>query len=360
MRTRTSVSTKRRDGVTVSDPGKLAYVPESPSNTCISADSFTKPTIVRVRIPTRRINTLFAGVIGASRLAISAGAEAKVESKSVVVPTPLTCTICLLGDLINDLQGAGAITAHNGDILFNGTLDNQGHTSVTADPGMRIGVHGACLNCRPSDFSPEWTALAQAAPDPLAYLPDPPAAGGPNINGTTYSPGTYANITLPTGSTQATFLPGLYHITGRLTGSFEGSGVMLYFSGTGNWWMQNTDRVDLSPPTQASCAGDPVCEKYIGLNIFYSRSSTQDLVSCSSGAVVGCSPVVNIAGTVYAINSTLVLNAPFQGLVKSAFIVGRISTSGPSAGLTVDFDPATNVTPPPTTQVVDAAPNLYK
>ena len=59
------------------------------------------------------------------------------------------------------------------------------------------------------------------------------------------------------------------------------------------------------------------------------------------------------------INSTLVLNASFQGLVKSAFIVGLISTNGPNAGITIDFDPTTNVNPP-STQVVDAAPNLYR
>ena len=71
-------------------------MPENPSNTCISADSFTKPTIVRVRIPTRRINTLFAGVIGTSTLEVTAGAEAKVETKTLTVPTPLSCSICVL------------------------------------------------------------------------------------------------------------------------------------------------------------------------------------------------------------------------------------------------------------------------
>ncbi len=350
-----------------SDPGALAgysrLQPEAQANTCISTnalDGSEEPIRVRVRVPTRTINTAFAGVLGVNTLRINASAEAKIESRTATV----ACAICALSGTTNLFEGGGAITAHNGDVLFNGALDNEGQTSVTADVGRLIGVHGDCLNCNASDFLPDWTTLSQNVPDPLASLPDPLAGQIPpnptiSPDGKTYAPGTYGNIILPTGNTQATFLPGLYHITGTLTGSFKGTGVMLYFSGTGKWWMQNTDRVDLSPPTQASCGGHPSCETYIGLNIFYSRSSTQDLVSCSSGGGVGCSPIVNITGTVYAINSTLVLNASFQGLVKSAFIVGLISTNGPNAGITVDFDPTTNVNPP-STQVVDAAPNLYR
>ena len=112
-----------------SDPGKLSYVPENPSNTCISADSFAKPTIVRVRIPTRRINTMFAGVIGTSTLEITAGAEAKVETKRVTVPTPLPCAICVLAPdpgLGLDLAGNGDLEASGGNIVVNGRVSGNG------------------------------------------------------------------------------------------------------------------------------------------------------------------------------------------------------------------------------------------
>ena len=169
-------------------------------------------------------------------------------------------------------------------------------------------------------------------------------------------PGTYTDIT---GTSQTVLQPGLYTITGTLTGSFTGNGVMLYFPAPGRWIIADNDVINLSPPTPATCA-DLTCETYIGVNVYYDRSNTNSIRAlCDQDANASCDPILDVDGTVYASAAPLALDAPLGGVIKSAFIVHSISTIG-TGGIRIHFDPATNVTPPPSTQVVDAAPNLYK
>ena len=92
--------------------------PEAQANTCISTnalDGSEEPIRVRVRVPTRTINTAFAGVLGVNTLRINASAEAKIESRTATV----ACAICALSGTTNLFEGGGAITAHNGDVCLS-------------------------------------------------------------------------------------------------------------------------------------------------------------------------------------------------------------------------------------------------
>ncbi len=126
--------------------------------------------------------------------------------------------------------------------------------------------------------------------DPLASLaaPSVPPAGSCVLispNNYSCSPGYYASISVPNGTTY-TFAPGTYYVNGNLTvsgtGIATGSGVFFYdFNGTVN--ISGTGAFNLSAPTSGV---------YKDVLIFQARTNTRD-------ATISKDTNMQLNGTIY-------------------------------------------------------------
>lgn len=351
---------------TDSNIGTYTVIPSSIAvGSCVSVDSVVTPTRLRVKIPTRTLQTSFARVLGVNSVAVRGEAIAQISS--VTAPGPLPCGLCLLGQagvVLSD-RGNNAITVNGSNIFANGNADIRGSSStITATAIMihgSIGSHPGVYNPAPTDGG--------ILPDPLAYLTPPsfndqvvPAnapASGPLV------PGTYKNV-VANGRTLA---PGLYTITGTLSGSFTGQGVLLYFpscashpkafvtacssSVKGGLWDLNKNNVVLSPPTAANCGAVGTCA-YKGLSVFYDRDNGTTASPTVFNLWANASS--SIAGTIYGLNVQLDFGGGPSLAISSAVIVGSYEGHG-NPGLTINYDQSTNVQPPTTTTT---APNLYR
>lgn len=369
-----------------SDPNHLPYVPEE-GNTCISADSVAWPdpqpgettwlNRIRVRTPTRTIETAFAGAVGVDQLSTQAVAMAGVTRKRTIVTTTEEwetpggpCAICILGDGFTFDGQNGDITVTGGGVVVNADppsgwaayLNPNGHVRVTADQG--IGGPGAPAKWHGDGFDPA-PALRDPVADPLAHIPacgeTPPAEwaswpGCPTNNASasaaTLSPGVYGTIS------GTKFLnPGVYVIKGdiRLSGNQQltGHGVTLYFAcdeypqpcaaggeegarirATGN------GSVLLTGPTADQCTTDARTCPYQGIAIFADRNNTSQFTfrgngTNESGSLTGSS------GTIYMRSGLLDLRGNGYTLA-SQIITGRITMEGNPSGITVAYDLSRN------------------
>ena len=197
---------------------------------------------------TESVPTLFAKIVGVSRFKIKVRAvalknvrtattpgttttnpdvtiPASVATSTTSTPGALPCGLCLLGSTGISMNGSPSEVRVNGaDVITNGGISTSGHPKVS---GQHIIVHGSVSSGGVYDPTP--TQSVTLLPDPLAYLPAPafndhvvppdaPASG-------TLTPGTYKNV----NAGGRTLSPGLYVITGTLSGDFTGVGVLLYF-----------------------------------------------------------------------------------------------------------------------------------
>ncbi len=257
------------DWVGCTDPGHLAFTPDAANtNTCISADLVSWPNPqpgettwtnnIRVRTPTRTIETVFGGAVDQDSLSTQAVAVAGVTRKRTIVETSDTittpggpCAICVLteGGLALDGQN-GDITVTGGGVVVNSDppsgyaayLNPNGHVRVNAASG--IGGPGAPSKWFGSGYDPAPTNRPPVA-DPLAHLPvcgstlpaPAPFASWPGCptnsassSGSTLNPGIYSSRITGTH-----FLnPGVYVLKAgiRLSGNAQitGRGVTLYFA----------------------------------------------------------------------------------------------------------------------------------
>jgi Flp pilus assembly protein TadG len=348
------------------DANALAYQPDlATGDTCISADSSTNPTKVRVRIPTREIKTFFGGIIGSSILDVQASATA------TITPGTGPCVICVVGPRGKtlNLKGNGGIIVTGGNVVDNSSgtpaavLEGSGGVSATS-----ISIVGSTQG---SAFSPAPVHLNTPVPDPLAGLPVPSVTTAPYDHvssagsGGTISPGIYRGMTL---SNSLTLKPGLYIFTGPIDDSsganINGSGVTLYFtcaSSTAPYY-----KACATPPTPGGidvnitqCTKNtsmgclilhgngslnisaPTSGTYQGVSIFYDRNDNQTLE-------IGANGGINFTGTIYAKTGQLNLTASgtnnqFNSLVD----VGNILMSG-DGNIQYKFNANLNVPMPAT------------
>jgi hypothetical protein len=377
------------DWVGCTDAGALFYAPDTAnSNSCISGDMVAWPNPqpgettwinrIRVRTPTRTIETAFGGAVNQPELSTQAVAMAGVTRKRTIVETSDTistpggpCAICILGDGFSFDGQNGDITVTGGGVVVNADpssgwaayLNPNGNVRVNSASG--IGGPGAPSKWYGAGFDPDPVTRSPIS-DPLAHLP---ACGSPlpapapyaswpgcptnsaSSSGSTLNPGVYNNI-----SGNKFLNPGIYVIMGGITLSgnqqLTGHGVTLYFAchhypapcsdededdrdgarirATGN------GAVLLSGPTAAQCTTQPSVCPYQGLTIFADRDNTNTWTfrgngTNESGSLSGSS------GTIYIKSGTLDLRGNGYTLA-SQIITGRITMQGNPSGITVAYD----------------------
>lgn len=397
------------DWVGCVDSAPLAYRPDTANNnTCISADLVAWPNPqqgettwtnrVRVRTPTRTIQTVFGGAIGQDSLSTSAVAVAGVTRKRTIVTTTDTqttpggpCAICILGDGFTLDGQNGDISVTGGGVVVNGNpssgwaayLNPNGHVRVSATGG--IGGPGAPNKWSGSGFDPD-PVNRSAVPDPLAHLPacgtgwSPPAAfptwpGCPtnsaSSSASTLNPGVYTTIS------GTKFLnPGVYVIKNeiRLSGNQQltGNGVTLYFACSNypdpcsNRDPDNRDgariratgngAVLLTGPTAATCASIPSTCPYQGLIIFADRDNTNSWTFRGNGTNESGSQAGS-SGTIYLKSGELDLRGNGYTLA-SQIVTGRLTMEGNPSGITVAYDLSRNA-PETTTTTITTTTEAY-
>lgn len=228
------------------DPGRPSgYYIHSGSSACISFDSATNPTKVRIRLPVRDVKTGFGALAGVDSIAISS-----VARSSLLPGEARGCGLCVVAPDPSDL-GNGDVSVSGGSIHVNGSVSTGPNGAMTASPvGSTISVVGSASgNFNPPRIGPP---TAGTVADPLAStLGLPPDMAGlstktaPCATGATGGPGIYGALTLPNSS--CTLTPGLYVLTGiwdmRNNTSLNGAGVTIY----GTCGSSTTPRVCNSP-----------------------------------------------------------------------------------------------------------------
>lgn len=323
---------------TCTDPNPLAYqVPgESP---CITFNSATLPTEVRVMLPARRVATPFGSVAGTPHIDISGSAQMRLQPNA----DPM-CALCVIGSGPHDLQN-GDITVSGGNIHFNGSVSVGPNGLVATDGSISVqGTASGGLDRYEPDPVP-----APAIRDPLEFLPPIDTSGvakaDPCQPYPLGGPGRYNGYS----SSCSALAPGVYVITGewKFTGSENliGNGVTLYFTcgtasapqpcnpGQSGGWLNASGNgtINISAPTSGPTQG---------LAIVYDRNNAAPLRLTGEGGST-------YSGTIYAPSATLDYRGLGAGVSDSLIVVGSLHFSGTNAELTPNYIGDNNVPRPP-------------
>jgi hypothetical protein len=326
------------------DAGQLAYTPAP----CISFDSASEPTKVRVRIPDREVNTAFAGLAGVDKFTIATSARAILDRGRV-----LDCGLCVLGSGVeHDLQNGDA-TVHGGNIHFNGSVAVSNNGLVATDGTITVegSASGGLAN-----YTPDPRTGYPAIDDPLATLALPPDMTGltrPAIppSGCPPGPGIYSGLNLRNKT--CTLSPGLYVVTegiwdlaGTDVTQLNGAGVTIYLTCSSSGLPRACAPGEQGATIDASGNGTlaikgPTSGPLAGLSIVYDRDNTQTLRLTGNGGA-------GFTGTIYGKSVTLEMNGNgCASTFRAAVIVNDLTMAGNPACLVTQYVPSENWEPPP-------------
>jgi hypothetical protein len=294
------------------------YVP-STGTSCISYNSATSPTIVRVVMPTRAVATAFGAFARKSSIPVGSSAQAQV---GLVV----TCSLCFLGgvDVDNaDFSVSGGSVAVNGDIT-------AGPNSV-----WTATVNGVVGTVNGGKFTPAPTVIPSFT-DPLASLAMPSTTGltaktNPCGTGATHGPGLYSGSFTSLPNNPCNLQPGLYVVSGtwgmKNNDQLTGTGVTIYVTSPGGYLDFKNGDVNIKSPTPAQVA---VSGGVAGYAIIYDRANTNNLGLQGNGGT-------SIDGAVYAAKSKLDFNGNSCFGFKGGPIValGVIKANGNTSCVTI-------------------------
>ena len=218
-------------------------------------------------------------------------------------------------------SGAIQVNSHN-----NGALTVKGGGTLHADA---IRVAGTSRVSSNASVTPAPTDNAPVVADPYIALPAPTfPAGQPGINVSTgetitLSPGYYTDGIRGNGGT-VNLNPGIYILGGqglRLTSqtTINGTGVMLYITGTGSVDMTGGSAVNLSPP-DATRDTFPGATTYDGITIYQDRADTQ------AASLTGTASS-NLQGVIYIPSAATSLNGGGSQMAIS-LVVNSLTISG--------------------------------
>jgi Flp pilus assembly protein TadG len=282
------------------DSKKLSYVPPSqPSAGCISFDSATAPTRIRVRVP-ESSPAFFGTVFGQDGYDVSSGATAARSQTTTTSGSPAgPCGLCIIspGTLqiagINTLQVTGGGTwAHN---LTANSSDSLPGSAISPLPLVWRSNNGSNwgrnVQPSPATFNSRYTQTGSAIPNPFANVTVTyPASAGitgsdRNIswcNGWSQSGNENRlmpnvmyrqSVNLSCGGT-VTLAPGTYYFGGNLQVAsgvtLTGTNVTLVFGCNSQSWQTNY------PPTK--------CNGSEGGKLNFSSGSTVNITAPSSSS----------------------------------------------------------------------------
>ena len=326
------------------DPSPLASAAAGTS--CISFNSATTPTEVRVFVPAQRVETPLSGLMGRSSLNLSAASNARITPGAGG-----SCGLCVLGTTTHDVQN-GNIAVANGNVAMNGMVTASPNGGITVTGGSLAVQNGRSGN--KGTFSPAITTGVTVT-DPLANMPMPTipasfankAATNPCSAGG--GPGWYSTFS---SASSCTLQPGLYVISGntKLAGQHDirGTGVTLYFvcgtyptpvpcTSTNSWSFDLNSQNTYLNITAATTA--PVNGAVPNLAIVADRGWTGTL-SFQGGGGGGTT-----TGTMYLASGVLSYGGNTQAqALRSMVIVKDLAMNGNPANFSINFSPSQNVT----------------
>jgi len=354
-----------------SDAGALTYTPDSSNHdTCISSNSSSAPTTLRVKLPGVTVPASFAKMFGDRSFSVNATAEAVLASGSA------PCSLCLLngsgtGLALSSSSADVAVTANGSatvgpgiiiDSSASGALSLSGSSDTVSAPS--IGVVGTASATGAGDsWTPAPTTGITAVADPLAGLAVPSVSGQdadtcPDVAGAialalssescTLGPGVYLGVALSGSSESITLESGTYVFTTTgisLSGSSDtltGTGVTMYFGcvlyPTACTSGQAGAALSLSSSSATFSVSPPTSGTYQGVTVFYDRNNSSALALSGSSADT-------VTGTIYAKSSHLALSSSSAGTfsLNSMIVVGSATLSGSSATIDLTYKGANNI-----------------
>lgn len=307
------------DWIGCRDPKALAHRPDTAANDqCISFDSATAPTKVRVRIPTEDQPQFFGMVAQPDPLQVSAGATAGRAPGAT--GTLGECGLCAW----DWIQWSGTV---NNQVIGGGTIHTQRLTAnwsttsstVSPCPIKAVTNQGSNARCPGTGASP-FAQVGAAPADPFAGLPDPPTNIPPcrvngqacNVNSgnaaSLLQPGRVFTQSVDLSNLTLNLAPGSYYfaegfkLNGNVT--LNGTGVTLFFvcaqsnqasrpcsspsQRGGSFEAQgNGNRVNITAPTTGA---------YAGMAIYFDRLNEQGTAPKFSGDT----STYTFVGSIYA------------------------------------------------------------
>jgi len=244
-------------------------------------------------------NTFFANLVGIHTIRISVRAEAYVAP-----------SFCLFTSTSNTTStGPQGILLNGGTLSANcGVMDDSGSsTALATDSGATLNstkfeVHGGWSPNNGGAFNSTPVTAVPAVSDPLSYLtpPTPGTCTSQTVAGTgstTLNPGTFCSGFNLNSNTTVALNPGTYIIEGGVnagTGTtMTGTGVTLYFTGSGQLQMNSGSTAQLVAPTTGSLAGILIWE-----------ASTD-----SNAMIVNGNTSADLQGAVYLPSAQLTINS---------------------------------------------------
>jgi hypothetical protein len=286
------------------------------------------PNYVEV-VVSEQIPAYFACFIGYSTFQASARAEAGLGTPAGGGGNNRVWanTVYLNGGKIADGTGyAGGVYA-NSEAFADG-----GNISAPYSLNKLGNIQGNCYNNGPS-CGPKPT-LVTAEPNPFSNpaptepLAPPTSSTNSGIydynaaNPVTLQPGTYSGMNFNGSNYTVNFAPGLYYFTGALNGgtnvTFAGSGVTLFFAGSGSLTTNQTLNMTLTPPTAAQIAANPSaynnCTSCADMSIW--QSSTD-----GSPMLLDSGLNLTMTGNIYAPDTTITMQAGSSGSITTTALI---------------------------------------
>jgi Flp pilus assembly protein TadG len=245
------------------------------------------------------VNTFFANLVGIHTILITVRAEAYVAP-----------SFCLFTSTSNTTtSGPQGILLNGGTVSTNcGVIDDSGSSGALATNGgatfnsTKFSVHGGWNPNNGGAFSSTPVTGVAAVSDPLSYLTAPTAGSCTSqtvagTGSTTLNPGTFCSGFNLNSSTTVALNPGTYIIEGGVnlgTGStLTGTGVTLFFTGSGQLQMNSGSTAQLVAPTTGSLAGILIWEAS----------------SDSNAMIINGNTSAKFQGAVYAPSAQLTVNS---------------------------------------------------
>ncbi len=310
------------DWIGCTDGAALTYRPES-GNTCISFDSASAPTRVRVRIPVEDQPQFFGRIVRSGALQVSASAVAR--KAPTVTASAGDCGLCARDKMqlagTQNIRILGGGTIHTREMFANW---DRSTSTIQPCPVKAVTGNQANTRCPPNTSTNPITYVPAAPVDPFASVPDPPTGiqscsvkynnGQPcNINNAAdvarfLKPDTLmtqgfkiSNVTLNLESNRSYYFMDRFEIGDNVT--VTGTGVTLFFvCGNGATGVSrgcnpgerggsfettgNNVSFNISAPTSGP---------YAGMAIYFHRNNTQGTAPKFTG-----SGRYTIDGSIYA------------------------------------------------------------